>query len=165
MISAYYLNFIIVVAVQSVFFVVHAVSVGHRKHLWSYLWRGMIVGVPFGMVFDVVVGHSFGMYNNLLGFGSLFLVINGLFSYGFMMANVMLLQHHHLYHMYAWSVGLGAVYEIANYFFPVWEWTFSIPMYEYAFVIGGAYFGLATLMMFVIRIVYRVEFKTLSLFM
>jgi hypothetical protein len=154
-----------VILVQLVFFIIHAVSVGHTRHVLSYVGKGMLLGLPFGVVFDLLIGQYFGIYNNLLGFGFLFLTINGIFSYGLMIANVMLLQHHSLHHMYFWSIGLALVYEAVNYYYPVWEWTFGTPLVEYAVVILVAYCGLATLMMCALRTVYRVQFKSVSVFM
>ncbi len=153
------IDFTVVVLVQLAFFVVHALSVGERKNILRYLGRGMIVGLPFGIVFDLIVGKSFGVFEYRLGFDIWFLALNGLLSYGFMMANVLLLHDHSVRHMYLWSAGLGLVYETANYFFPVWEWTFKTAYLEYAVVILAGYAGLAWLMMLVLRVVYKTRFK------
>jgi hypothetical protein len=86
-------------------------------------------------------------------------VINGIFSFGFMIANVMLLKGHSLFHMYLWSAGLGLTYEIVNWKFPVWEWNFGPSLFEYLFVILVAYAGLTWLMMVSLRIVKGVRFR------
>lgn len=160
MILTHLVSFTVVVVTQLVFFVVHAFSVGEQKNLIKYLGLGMLVGLPFGVVFDLVVGHYLGVFTYELGFVWWFLVINGIFSYGFMMANVFLLHGHSALHMYGWSAGLAAVYEVTNYFLPVWEWTFlSSNTLEILTVVLAAYFGLAWIMMLVLRFLFGTKFK------
>ncbi len=157
------LSFIAVIFVQVLFFIAHSIFVGEGRTILKHLWQGMLLGLPFGIVFDLIIGDFFGMYEYKLGFDFWFLVINGVFSFGFMMANVRLLYHHTVKHMYTWSVALAIVYETANYFFPVWNWSFmsSTPL-EFAFVILVAYAGITVLMMGVLKLVYRIHFRMLQ---
>jgi hypothetical protein len=154
------LNFGVVVLVQLIFFIVHSIAVGEGRTILKHLGQGILLGLPFGIVFDLVIGNGFTMYEYELGFTWWFLLINGVFSFGFMMANVRLLYHHTLKHMYVWSMGLAIVYEITNYFFPVWKWTF-IPStaLEYAVVVLLAYAGITALMMLALKTIYRVHFR------
>jgi hypothetical protein len=122
----------------------------------------MTLGVPFGICFDLLVGDFLGFYTYTEGFNLSFLFLNGLFSYGFMIANVRLLYHHSLLHTYLWSVCLAIVYEVTNYIFPVWNWTFlSNQTLEYVAVIFVLYVGLTTLIMAALKLLYRVHFRLL----
>jgi hypothetical protein len=155
-------NFAVVILVQFVFFVAHAYAVGEREAVVQFLKRGLMLGLFFGITFDLIVGHTFGMYDYAAGYTWWFLIINGLFSWGFMVANIFLLQHHSIWHMYRWSVGLAVVYEIANFYFPVWEWTFfPDTTIEYALVILGAYAGLTAALMAAMRLTYKFHFRLL----
>jgi hypothetical protein len=160
MIIEHLVHFTLVILVQFIFFAVHAYKVGEGQMLFHYLKRGMLLGLPFGIVFDLLIGHTFGMYDYALGYTWWFLTINGLFSWGFMIANIFLLQHHSIWHMYRWSVALAIVYEIANYFLPVWEWTFySNTPIEYGVVILAAYAGLTAALMVAMRLTYKFHFR------
>jgi len=152
-------NFTIVIAVQLVFFVIHAAMVGELRSIGKYLLLGAIAGLPLGIAFDLFVGLQVGIFTYTIGFPLWFLIINGIFSYGFMVANVFLLHNHTVTHMFWWSFALGMVYEICNYFFPVWEWTFGTVWFEYSVVIGAAYFGLTWLMMCILQITFGTQFK------
>lgn len=155
-------SFFIVVTIQFIFFAVHAFAVGEQGRLFDHLQRGVILGLPFGIILDLVFGHIIGIWDYALGFTWWFLIINGLFSYGFMVANVFLLQHHSFLHMYLWSICLGVVYEVTNYFLPVWEWTFShTPIFEYTGVLFIGYAGLTALMMGVMSVAYKFHFRLL----
>lgn len=152
-------NFSIIIAVQLLFFIVHAAKVGESKKISKYLLSGAILGLPFGIAFDLIVGQKIGIFTYTIGFPLWFLVINGIFSYGFMVANVFLLHYHSVTHMLLWSIALSIVYEICNYFFPVWEWTFNQMWLEYVVVIGAAYFGLTLIMMCLIQLFFGRQFK------
>lgn len=159
MIQEHLFNFSIVIIVQLLFFIIHAATAGEIKNIKKYLLLGGITGLVFGILFDLVVGLEIGIFTYTIGFPLWFLVINGILSYGFMIANVFLLHDHSVTHMFLWSFALGIVYEITNFFLPVWEWTFGHIWFEYAVVIGAAYFGLTWLMMCMLQIVYGTQFK------
>jgi len=153
------LNFLVVILVQFIFLFIHAKSVRELSNLPTYLVQGMILGLPFGITFDVIIGKYVGMFDYQLGFTWWFLTINGILSYGIMIANVLLLFRHTLNHMYFWSVLIGLVYEVVNIFFPVWNWKFSSSAFEYLIVIGVAYAALTWLMMVALRLAYNKHFK------
>lgn len=157
-------NFIIVVTVQFLFYIFHAYKVGESHDLKRQLLRGMALGLPFGIAFDLIIGHTFGFHDYEFGYTWWFLIINGIFSWGFMIANVFLLKHHSIIHMYLWSVSLAMLYEITNYFFPVWEWTFApsgAEGMEYLVVVFTAYASLTALLMATMRLAYKFHFKLL----
>jgi len=159
MIEEHLVNFTIIIGIQLLFFIAHAAIVKKQNNIGKYLFLGVLVGLPFGIAFDFLVGMNISIFSYAIGFPIWFLVINGLFSYGFMIASVFLLQNHSIVNVLAWSFALGLVYELTNYFFPVWEWTFSSIWFEYMVVIGAAYFGLAWLMMCVLQIVFGTQFR------
>lgn len=162
MITEHLLSFTIVVIIQLAFFIFHALAVGEGHKILSYLWKGMALGLPFGIIFDLLIGKVVGIYDYEIGFIWWFLIINGIFSFGFMIANVFLLQHHSLLHVLTWSSGLGIVYELTNYYFPVWEWTFATnPILELVIVVFAGYFGLVAIMMACMRLLYKFHFRLL----
>ncbi len=154
--------FFIVITIQFIFFAVHAFIAGERDKLFRYLKHGMVLGLPFGIIIDLIFGHWLGLWDYTLGYTWWFLIINGILSYGFMIANVFLLKHHSIINMYTWSVGLGVVYETANYLLPVWEWTFhKSTLVELAAVVLVGYAGLSILLMGVMRVAYKFHFRLL----
>ncbi len=157
-------HFCLVILIQFIFFAIHAYGVGEQRNIGTYLKRGMMLGLPFGIIFDLIIGHWIGMYDYVLGYTWWFLNLNGLFSWGFMVANIFLLQHHTIRHMYIWTIGIGLVYEISNYFLPVWEWTFLVsPTIEYLVIIFAAYAGLTVGIMLAMRLTYKLHFRLLPL--
>lgn len=162
MVSAALLNFLAVITVQYLLFVGHALWVGKADQILRYTALGMAAGVLFGTLFDLVVGQYLGIFDYRIGYVWWFLAISGVFSYGVMMAHVFLLQKYRWFTVYVWAVVVGLVYEVANYLFPVWEWTFAAsPVMESAVVVVVAYFGLAWLMLTTLRLAYNTQFRAL----
>lgn len=163
MILAHLIHFFVVSTVQLFFFLFQLKVVKSKIKVISALKKGVIIGLPFGITFDLIVGKYFSVFTYEIGFPLWFLVLNGLLSYGFMFANVFLFQETQkevLHHAYGWVVSMAIVYEIANHFFPVWEWTFLPTIYlEYAVVIMILYPALAWLMMLSLRIIYKAKLK------
>ena len=108
----------------------------------------MAVGLVFGIAFDLLVGEYLGVYTYLgIGFTFPFLIINGIFSWGFMIAAAALLYKHSFFGMYAYSIAIAVAYESVNYFYPVWHWTFHESfLLEELVLIFAAYFGALFLM-------------------
>ena len=152
-------NFLVVISTQLIIFLVHAYKVGELSNIKKYLLKGLALGLPFGIIFDLIVGWQLGFFDYTFGFTPLFLVVNGILSYGLMIANVYLLYHHSLWHVYSWSVVIGASYELINYFFPVWQWTFATPAIEHLAVILVAYFGLTLIMIGSAQLAYQTRFR------
>ncbi len=152
-------DFSIVIIIQFIFFITQAFLMGKKEEILLSLKQGMIIGLPFGIAFDLIIGRFAGVFEYQIGFGIWFLIMNGIFSYGLMCANVLLLKDFSFNHVYLWSILLGGVYEIVNYLFPVWEWTFGSTNLEYSVVVLIAYTGLTWIMMFVLRIFFKINFR------
>lgn len=152
-------NFAAVILIQLTIFIIHGVFANDKKPVFIYLWKGMLIALPFGLAFDLIVGKQFGMFTYELGFQPWFLLLNAIFSYGFWIANVFLLHDHSIKHMVAWSILIGIVYEVSNYVFPVWEWTFSTQLIEYVAIVFLAYPIFAWFVMLMLRITYKARFR------
>jgi hypothetical protein len=163
MMSISLLNFAIVIAAQFIFLLIHAIAVGETEKLPKYILRGMLIGLPFGILFDLIAGKWLGVFDYELGFTWWFLIINGAFSYGLACANVLLLYHHNVAHVYLWAVALGAFYEIVNFMFAVWNWTFyANPVWEYLIVILLLYPIFVLGLVVILGIVYRGHYRVLN---
>ncbi len=142
----HWFSFAVVILVQLLLFIVHAWYEKRLKEVPRVLGISLLVGIPFGIAFDLIVGKFVGLYSYELGFSLFFLTINGALSYGLMQANAVLMEKVHFGHFYLWTIGVGLVYEVTNYYFRVWNWEFSTPLIETLIVHGLGYIGLATLM-------------------
>lgn len=151
MFDQYVLNFVVVVVVQLACLLAHAALVGRISSVPKVLAQGLVIGLPFGLVTDFIWGRLVGVFTYQLGFIPWFLVLNGLFSYGVWMANVLLLRKNSFIHVYLVSVMLAVVYEVANYYWPVWEWTFGVPYVEYGVVIFILYTSLMWCAVYLLR--------------
>ena len=141
-----WLDFTVVILVQLVLFIIHAWYEKRLSDVPKILAWGMGIGLLFGIVFDLVIGKYVGLYSYVLGFNITFLIPNGILSYGFMQANVLLMQKVPLPHFYIWTVLVALVYEITNYYFVVWTWEFATPKVELLIVHSLLYIGIALLM-------------------
>lgn len=161
MVSAWF-SFSIVIGIQLVLFFIHAWYEGRLRDVPYMLALGCAIGVVFGIPFDLIVGHYFGLYTYVLGFTFPFLFWNGLLSFGFMQANVLLMEKVGLIHFLLWSMLVGVVYEVTNYLFPVWEWEFGPIWFEYLAVVCVLYAGLAGLMAVVWNLLFRHKFMIIT---
>ncbi|MCA9365753.1 hypothetical protein KC723_02570 [Candidatus Kaiserbacteria bacterium] len=146
-------NFWIFVLVQFTFFVLVAFHLNKADKIIKYLLLGLIIGLPFGVAFDLLIGEYVGVFSYYLGFTKDFVIINAVLSYGLLISTVALIKNLKIISLYLWSVLIACVYELINYLSPVWEWTFGGFLYELVVVIGAAYFGLMLLMILVIKAV------------
>jgi len=144
--SEMWFNFGVVILTQFLLFIVHAYYEKRLKDVPKILLISMLIGIPFGILFDIVVGEFLGLYSYELGSGIFFLAINGALSYGLMQANALLMQRAHMLHFYVWTIIVGVVYEITNHFFRVWTWEFGSVWFETFIVHSFGYTGLAVLM-------------------
>lgn len=117
-----WLNFAIVVFAQLVLFVAHAYYVNRLTDIPRLLGLGVLIGLVMGLLYDLFLGKFLGLASYELGFGAIFLVINGALSYGIFAANVLLLQHARLRDFFLLTVVVVVVYEVTNNFLRVWTW-------------------------------------------
>lgn len=144
--SEAWLNFIIVIFVQLLLFVIHAYYEKKLSDVPVILWRGVISGIVLGLLFELVLGKFLGLWSNTLGVSSLFLMLNAALLYGLFAANTLLMQRARLSHLYIWTMVVAAVSEITNLFFHMFTWGFSyLPHIEYLIVLSIGYFGGAIL--------------------
>lgn len=139
--SEAWLNFAAIICIQLVLFLAVAVYQKRLSDVPSILVHGLLIGIPLGLGFDLIVGKYLGLSSYVLGFGPLFLLFNALLSYGLFAATVLLLKHMRLLHLSAFTVLIMAVYEIANLFFPVWRWEFTLPIIPFLIVLVVGYVG------------------------
>ena len=159
---AFFGNFLIVITAQLLFLLLHARALGQTRELPRYVLLGIAIGIPFGALFDVIFGKWLEVFTYEIGFVWWFLLINGAFSYGLMIANVCLLFKHPFVKLYLWSILLAACYEITNWFFPVWRWEFLPEAWLESVIMGlFGYLGLALLMMVTLRLVSGKRFSLL----
>lgn len=158
-----WVNFAVVISVQALVFFALAerkceVAITHTAVL-----RLLLLGLVFGYPFDLLFGNYLGIYQYHLGFGALFLLVNGILSFGLMFATVFLLSRETFSRFYLWTIAIAMVYETTNYFFPVWQWTFGSGfLYQELIVVGAAYCGLSLLKAITIQIVLRTQFLFLN---
>ena len=158
------ISFSVVICTQLLFFLFLA----HKKRAFKKITphlvlKGVTAGVLFGMSFDLLVGKFLGICSYALGFGPLFLIINGALSYGLWLLTLWLLRESNLLSFCAWNIALGLVYEIANYFFPVWSWTFGGSfLYQESIIILVMYCGGAMLVAYVSTIATHTKFRAFT---
>lgn len=122
-----WINFFAILCTQ--FLVFSAMAYLTRK--WSrakhILIQGLAIGLFFGLSFDFTFGKSLAVYSYALGFGFGFLVLNALFSFGLFAATIISIKDLESTRFLFMISALIIVYEIANQFFRVWTWEFSLP--------------------------------------
>lgn len=160
-----WINFMVVIGVQLALLLIHAWYENRLRDLPKILLLGCDIGIVFGISFDYTIGHLLGLYTYELGFTFPFLFWNGLLSFGFMQANVLLMQKASLKHFWIWSAVVGIIYEATNYYFPVWTWMFGLTWFEYLFVILVLYVGLACLMATLWHFMFKYRFVCISNFL
>lgn len=142
-----WVNFFIVICAQFLVFL----FVAHKEKLVTkirpvHIVQSVLLGIVFGVAFDLLVGRYLGIFTYALQFDPLFLVVNGALSYGIWMLTIYCIQSNRILSFCAWTIGIGLFCELANYFFPVWSWTFGGSFwYQEAVVILVAYCGLGIL--------------------
>mgnify|MGYP003395468573 CR=1 FL=1 len=135
-----------------------------KKHLSEILFKSLIMGICFGIPFDLIFGKYLGIYDYVLGFGLIFLFVNGLASFGLWIATVWLLRSRSFSHFCYSTICIGMIYELTNYFFPVWSWQFAGSfIYQELVVIIALYFGLAILVAILISLTTKQRFEFLKL--
>jgi len=143
--SEAWLHFAIVFFVLLLLFIIHAYYEKKLSDTPRILGQGILSGIVFGLLFDLVLGKFFGLWSYTLGFGAFFLTLNAALLYGLFAANILLMQQVRLLHFYIWMMIVAAVFEITNLFFHVWTWEFILPPIQFLIVLSAGYFGGAIL--------------------
>lgn len=143
--SEAWLDFIIVIFVQLILFVIHACYEKRLSDVPRILGWGIFSGIVPGLLFDLIFGKFFGLFSYTLGFGLFFLTLNAALLYGLFAANMLLMQRARLAHFFIWTMIVGAVFEITNLFVPLWTWEFAVPSVEFLIVFLAVNFGGAIL--------------------
>jgi len=140
--SEAWLNFIIVVFIQLIFFVTHAYYRKKLADIPRILGWSIPIGIIVGILFDLIVGKFLGFHSYALGFGTLSLILNGAFLYSFFVANVLLMQRTRLAHFCIGAIVIAMFYEIPHHFFRVWTWELPFPPHiEFLIVLLAGYIG------------------------
>lgn len=163
MISTMMSDFAVIVFIQAVLLwcVAYRRGMMHELNV-AFFKRAAICGVCFGVPFDIIIGAYAGVYDYALGFNPVFLVINGVLSWGLWAATIMLLRDVSLLSFWKWTAALGVAYEVANHFFPVWHWTFGSAFFTEMVVIAAGYTGLALLTVVALTLTTRLRFNILA---
>jgi len=160
----HWMNFTFVIIVQLLVFIVVAYSKKKHADIAPILIKSLPIGLVFGVIFDLVFAGYLGIFEYTFGFDWVFIIINGILSYGIMAATVWLFYNCSFFKFYFLSICIGLTYELANYFFPVWSWQFNENVIVQQFIlIFAAYFGLATLLSGMIQISSKTKFKFLTM--
>jgi hypothetical protein len=158
-------SFLAIIAMQfAVFLALAYKKSAHVSLTKRIVVMGIVAGALFGIAFDLIVGQYLGIFNYHLGFELPFLLVNGALSYGLWMLTVLLLQRDRLIAFCGRVIFIGFVYEVSNYFFPVWAWTFGGSfLYQEGVVIIAGYCGLAALMALVATFATKTRFRAFSI--
>lgn len=85
------INFVVLVLSQVVLFLLVTYGLGvNKSNAKKALCWGLILGAPLGYVFDRLFGLYFGVFDYYMETTLIFLLVNGMFSYGVALATVVL---------------------------------------------------------------------------
>jgi hypothetical protein len=138
-----WLNFAIVFFVQLLLFITHAYYEKKLSGVLRILGLGALSGIVLGPLLDLIFGKFLGLCSYTLGFGALFLILNGVLLYGLFAANTLLMQRARLVHFFIWTMVVAGVFEITNLFFHLWTYAFAVPSIEFFIVVSAGNFGAA----------------------
>ncbi len=153
-----WLNFGIAFFVQALFFIAHAYYEKRLSEIPSILRRGILSGLILGLFFDLLLGKYLRGWSYTLGFGALFLILNATLVYGLFSANILLMRKVRLMPFLIWTILMGMMLDITNFFFPVWKWSFSYISVEFLFVFFVGNIGTAILVALVWHVFFGKRF-------
>lgn len=143
-----WISFGALISVEFLVFIIFAVLQRRTpKDIAVVLAQSLLLGLIFGVPFDLIIGSFAGLYSYVNGFTVPFLVANGIFSFGLWQATIVILRKKQLFSFSAHIAVTCAVYETVNIFFPVWQWKISdmlavqmgVVLFGYTIIaIGGA---------------------------
>ena len=119
---------------------------------------GIVLGTAIGLLYDNLLGKYFGLFYYTLGFGTAFLLLNAALSYGLFVASSLLLKEVSTVHFIVWLSSLVGVYEITNYFFPVWSYNFSLPLIPFFILCLAGYSSGALLASVISKFIFKQHF-------
>jgi hypothetical protein len=88
--------------------------------------KSAVVGIVLGSAFDVLVGQHLGFFSYTFHLTPVFLIVNGVLSYGTWLLTEQLIETDNFISFCAWNLLVAIVYESANFLFPVWSWTLEV---------------------------------------
>lgn len=139
-----WISFGILLVAQFLIFIAFAVYEKKVRGIPAVLLKAFLIGIPFGLAFDLVLGKLLGLSSYTLGFGLSFLIPNAAFSYGLFAATVLLLKQRPVY-FYLSVLLITALYEIVNLYLHVWAWHFPVPVALVPVILGTGYLAGAVL--------------------
>jgi len=132
-------NFGILLLVQLFVFVAFALYERKLSNIWRILGKGILVGIPFGLLFDLVLGKLLGLSTYALGFELYFLIPNAALSYGIFAATILLLNQQRRIYFCIATISITALYEVANLYLRVWAWHFPVPILLFPVILAIGY--------------------------
>jgi hypothetical protein len=154
-----WINFLVVICMQFLFFLLLLYKLrAFKKITCGLLIKSVVAGVLLGVTFDLLVGKYLGIFSYILHLGLPFLILNGALSYGLWILTLQLLQSECPLSFCVWTSATGLVYEVVNYFYPVWFWTFNGSfLFQEVIVIFVGYCGGALLLRFLHQLQQRLN--------
>jgi hypothetical protein len=148
--------------VQVLFLFGHALVTKRLRDIAYIVQRGVLVGTPSGIAFDLLVGSHLGYYTYTTGFTWWMLLLMGILSYGVLFATILLLRDASIFTVLLWSIAVAILCETTNYFFKLWTWSYDFThIGHYASVL--ALYILGTIgAIIVLQLVYKEPFRIFS---
>ena len=153
-----WLDFAIVGFAELLLFIVCAFYQKRFSDTFRLLLLGISLGTVLGLLSDFVL---WGAYSYPLGYGLFYLTLNAAVIYGLFAATVLLLQRVRLLRFSIWILAMVVVYEITNYFFPVWTYEITPFLGWLSFVLVG-YFATAMFVALIAHIFFRYRFQCID---
>jgi len=133
-----WVNFGVLLFAQILIFLAFALYEKKLSNALEILGKGILIGIPFGLSFDLFFGKLLGLSSYALGFDLAFLIPNAALSYGIFAATILLLKSRPLYFCVA-TLLITGLYEIANLFLYVWQWQFPVSVVLYPVILAIGY--------------------------
>lgn len=76
-----------------------------------------------------------------------------------MIANVILLYKHSFINMLTWTLLVASSYEVVNFIYPVWTWTYMPYGLAMFIILFHLYLSFTWGMMIALRVAYKIRFR------
>ena len=140
--SEAWLSFAIVICIQFLLFIIHALYEKRLSDAPRILVLSILGGAMLGILFDLILGKSCNFFSYTLGFDPLFIFLNATLFYGLFVAHVLLMQKVRILHFLIWILIVGTVTEVTNLYFHLWTWKYaSLPLIQYLVFLVLGYIG------------------------